>query len=329
MIVGDVPEVDGEFQLKCAYPGCGNKKMQVDISIGPFRRRVNFIGVTAPGFEDPPQTAASGRDLPTSTVLRVRWERLTFNGEDPILGPVQIDMITQPSTGRVYSLANPSRGDFGDWLIEGTESAANTFFPAVNENRLYFTIHIPRFGIRMRNSEPVDNGAVIDAIPPKGINYRLKRPVSIRGPRLLPVRASLENCRMAMTILSAVDLEVIDFQASGDLQARLRVKALNLSDVERVRLAASFHSSAGIELVPSQQFVQVGRDPVDLEFHLDARSANPPGFIMIGIVLIDPYESPGAAQMLIDYDEIRLGRLDDRAPDFSSGSYARSPLRDQ
>lgn len=304
------------------------KQMQVEIALGPLRRFVNFVGASVPGFEDPPRTSDAGRDLPVDTVLRVRWEKLTFDGHDAIFGPIKINMVTQSSTGRVYSLANPERRGFGDWLVDG-ETSSGGFFPAVNENRLYFNVEIPRFALRLVNSDPVENGALIGAIPPKGIEYRLKDPVDFHGPRYLPLKVRLGNCRMAMTVLNDVRLEVTDFRRSVELQSRLNVRVTNESSAETVRLAVTYHSWAGIVVQPAPHFVHAAREPIDLVLDLDARKANPPGFVTIGVVLIEPYESPGASQMNVDYDEVRLGRRDDRAPDFSAGAYVRSSLRNE
>jgi hypothetical protein len=316
MIVGELPRFDGEFHIECAYAGCPGrtKAMQVDVNVGPFHRRVSFAGITAPRFEDPPLTAAFGADLPPESILRVRWDRLTFYGEDPVLGSISIELDTARSLGRVRSLGTPGARTFANW-INAEKRPGGTFFPAINENRLYFTVNVPRFGVTARNDIPVVNGAVINAIPPQGEEYRLQQPVTFRSTRrLLPLSVTLQNCQMAMSVLQAISLEVVELRKISDNVTQLRVRATNGSTADSIRLGVVAHSSCNIQVSPTPAFVGVGRDPVNIDLTLDLSTASPPGVVLIGFVLVEPYESPGANQLTIDYDEIRLGRIESGVP---------------
>lgn len=315
MIVGELQPFRGEFNIQCAYSGCASrtKAMRVNVSVGPLSRRVAFAGITAPRFEEPPVTSALGADLPSDTILRLRWDRLSFYGQDSVLGAVNIHIDTARSLGRVRSLSGAATQSFASWL--DAKPTGGTFFPAVNENRLYFTVEVPRFGIVAKNDSPVVNGAVINAIPPQGEEYRLQNPVAFRSTsRFMPLTVTLEDCQMAMSVLQAIRLEVVSLQKLADDVARLTVRAYNESSVDAVQICVVSHSPCNIQVSPTPAFISLDRSPAKVELTLDLSRASPPGAVLIGFVLVEPYESPGANQLIIDYDEIRLGRIEAGVP---------------
>jgi hypothetical protein len=309
MIVGRtlVPQYD--FQIMCAYSGCASKTMTVDASIAGMRFPLSFGGLTEPYFEDAYRTSNNGADLHPDTILRVRWKRLEFFSEHPVLGRIEIKMITDKSTGRVQSLARTRPVLTTNWLNDALPPPGTGFFPAVNENRLYFKISLPRFGLDFENSEPVVNGAVIDQIPPLSTLYRLQGPVVFKSTsRLAPLSMTLEKCRMAMAVLRDINLAVESLVKTGETTSRLTVLAKNESTEKHVRLAVRPYSASNIEVNTTQWFLNVDQQESKIVFDIDISKALPASVLYLAFMIIEPFDNQSANTLTLDYEELRRGQ---------------------
>lgn len=212
MLIGFAPLPKHEFEIKCAYSGCdGTKRNKIMAKMLGFNIELSLAGLTQPYFEDALRSKNNGGDLSADSVLRVKWNRLNFFTDHWFLGRVEINMRTLESAGRVWSLENPSLTNAPAWLGDLPKSTGS-FFPAYNENHLYFSVSIPRFGLTFENKEPVVNGAVINEIPPLGTNYKMKQPAVFKATnRFLPLSVVIEECQMAMATLKNIKLEVVEF----------------------------------------------------------------------------------------------------------------------
>lgn len=321
MIVGRtlVPMYDS--QITCAYSGCSSKTMSVDASIAGMRFPLSFGGLTEPYFEDAHRTSDNGADLHPDTILRVRWKRLQFFSEHPVLGRIEIKMISEKSTGRVQSLAR-AKPLLSGWIQDAfPPNQGHSFFPAINENRLYFRISLPRFGLEFENDEPVVNGAVIEQIPPLSTAYRLQKPVQFRSAsRLNPFTMTLENCRMAMAVLRDIKLTVESLTKTGENTSRLVVVATNESTEDHVRMAVRPYSPSNIEVETSKWFLDVGRKDSRITFDIDISKALPASCLYLAFMIIQPFDNLSSNTLTIDYEELRRGQQIEGYPQVSTSA---------
>ncbi|HLY80667.1 MAG TPA: hypothetical protein VKQ70_14900 [Caulobacteraceae bacterium] len=296
--------------------------------LGPFKRQLNFAGATFPRFEDPPITSSRGADLPRDTVLRVKWDRLTFFGRDSILGPIVISLKNKPSLGRVTSLSSHDLDRSKIWIeLPRLSAEHDSFFPAYNENALYFEMRVPRFSAIFENEFPVQNAAVVSHIPPEGVDYFLKAPVTFqRTAGWIPIDISIVECQMAMSTLKDIEITVKNFSKSGPNASTVRIECLNTSEFDQVEVGVIFDSTCNIQSKSLPMFLTLGRSPVEVSVELDISQATPPGFIVVAFVLMKPLVSPGSSRLTIDYDEIRLGTERNDVPIFTDAGYQRSDM---
>jgi hypothetical protein len=318
MIIGRTPVPLYDFQITCAYSGCATKTMSVDANIAGMKVPLSFGGLTEPYFEDAYRTKNNGADLHPESVLRVRWKRLEFFGQHRLLGRVEIRMLTEKSTGRVESLARSTRLLQASWLADSLPPANDSFFPAINENRLYFRISLPRFGLEFENYEPAVNGAVINQILPLSTLYTLQSPVKFTSTsRLAPFSMTLEKCRMAMAILQNIALSVGSLTKTGDWTTRLIVKAKNESSEPHVRLAVRPYSASNIEVQTEHWSLDVDQQETAITFNIDISKAMPASTVYIAFMIIEPFENQSANTLMLDYEEIRAGHMLDGYPQIS------------
>lgn len=282
--------------------------MSVDVIFAGVRFPLSFGGLTEPFFEDAYRTNNNGADLHPDTILRVRWKRLEFFSQHPVLGRIEIKMITEKSTGRVQSLARSKPMLETSWLQDTPMSMSKEFFPAANENRLYFRISLPRFGLEFENTEPVVNVALIEQIPPVSTLYKLQAPVKFKATnRLFPLSLTLEKCRMAMAILRDVKLDLESLTKTGEWTSQLVVRAKNESSEPHVRLAIRPYSAAGIEVHADQWFLNIDQEDVRITFNIDVSKALPASILYLAFMIIEPFENQSANTLTLDYEELRIG----------------------
>ena len=289
---------------------------------------LSFGGLTEPYFEDAYRTTTNGADLHPDTILRVRWKRLEFFSEHHVLGPIEIKMITDKSTGRVQSLSRTQPLISVAWLPDAVPLASQTFFPAVNENRLYFQISLPKLGLQFENEDPVVNGAFINQIPPLSTLYRLQDPVRFSSTNsLVPLSMTLENCRMAMAVLRSIKLEVESLTKTGENNSSLVVLATNQSTEDHVRLAVRPFSASNIKVSTLNWFLDVDRLPSRIQFDVDISKSMPASILYLAFMIIEPFENLSSNTLAIDYEELRAGQQMDGFPQYSRSAVLTADMR--
>ena len=326
MIEGDYGHLAKKnAEIKCAYAGCKAKTMNVDLTVMGRKSYMSFAGTSYPAFELPPDSKNNGKDLPPDTVLRVRWDRLNFFGYHSFLGPVRIKMNTLNSGGRVHSIASDRISQTALWFKNDHAFQPDGYFPAVNENRLYFELEIPRFKLAYRNHDPVINGAVIDQVPPDNIEYELKEPVRFKSSSALAPNLTLENCRMAMAILRNVSVEVEKLEVSGTKTTGMFLVSLR-EPVPDVKLAIVGDTTANVHLSPVEQFFELGSEPLRRTLEFDWTDALWPGTVSVCFILVHPFESRSASILTFDLEELRTGQVMEGFPEFTeTGLTDKSP----
>lgn len=276
---------------------------------------LNFAGASYPQFELPPQTQNFGKDMKRDAVLRVRWDRLSFYSAHKYLGPIRLRIDTQKSGGRVQSVAGQQVSGDKVWMAEQPAFKEDGYFPAANENRLFFELELPRWGLRYKNVDPVINGALLDRIPPDNIEYEMQNPVKFKPDLPLAPSITLEACRMAMALLERVEAKVVSFKVKGAKTTVIFEISLD-APVEDAEIAIIGDTTSNVGFAPVEQFLKVGREPARCQVTFDLTNALWPGTASVCFVLIHPYESKGASILTFDLEELRTGQLIDGLPSF-------------
>lgn len=317
MLVGDYGHLPkSTLELKCAYAGCKAKTMKVNVGLLGTSTEVSFVGTSYPVFELPPHSRDKGRDLDSDTVLRVRWDRLNFYATHPLMGPIRLKIDSQRSGGRVHSRKSGRVKDTDLWFSKGLDLPDDGYFPAVNENRLFFNLEVPRFGLLYRNETPVVNGAIIDQIPPDNIEYELHSPVRFKSGSPMAPAITLENCRMAMALLERVGVEVSRMEVAGDITTvTFEIKVDDPPPGAQLGIVGDSTSNVGF--APVEQFFDIGAERVTKQVAFDLSGALWPGTASVCFVLVHPFESRSASVLTFDLEELRTGTVLDGFPEFA------------
>lgn len=298
------PTAQSEIRLECAYPGCNNKRALVAARALGRRFQLHFIGVSHSDFEEAPLTNSQGADLPPARVLNLQWRQLEYFAEDRTLGRVLVRLRETPAShGKVVSLGNPSV-EARDLCLAAASEAPEAFFPAVNQNKLYMEIAVPRFGLTFTSEEPITNSAVVREIPPTSSEFQLEKPVQFKARRRwLPISMTLEDCRISMEILSGIEIAVGALERNGSRIA-IPLTFTNHSESDEVTVGVIGQSNCGIRTSPDRIFVELDRDPLPFRIAADTSQAAGPGHLVVQVILAKPYTSVGHGNVVFDYDEL-------------------------
>lgn len=260
--------------------------------------RASFLGVPisliAGGFMETEVTDKNTRapvrerDLRTDTELDITWKTCHFLARHPLLGDVHIDLDDRrgPSRGTVISRARHTGADRGG------------FFPAYNENRLYFRIQLPRAGVEYTSELPIINSAEIRAIPPIGVPYHLSAPVVFKANRRWLPSLKVLLCVVRMMNEERLRL-VVESASVSQGRGQLVVRIENTSGSSPVKLFWHVSAPEGVIAAPAMGMLDMHR-PVDrIRVELDGRSRPGAAAVKFSAGIVDPSSTPGARGEII------------------------------
>lgn len=267
--------------------------------------------------------------LPSS--LSVRWHRLDFIGRHPLLGLLEVRLAgPHHSQGIIRSLA-----------AEGVEipelfrtamarvpapirteipasKPAEGFFPAFNQNEIYFAISVPRLGAVFHASEPVRNASIVWQVPPVGSTYVLmNRPTfdQISGPVQLP-SITVEECILTMSkLLDALGVRPVRIRRGPHGTTIVDVELINRSHEPTLSVAVLVTSNAGVFCRQAVRWVRVQRKPLLLSVALDhSKVFTDVGTASLSFFVTAPLPAHGFRNVVMDVREVREAQFIDNLP---------------
>jgi hypothetical protein len=208
--------------------------------------------------------SVSRDELSPDSTLTIRWTGGGFFARHWLLGEIAIEALAgnrdseAASTGTVRPVA-----------VEGGEgrSAARAFFPARNENELWFRIRVPRFGLVFENEEPVVNEAEITQIPPVGSVYKLRAPVLFRSPRRRGLKLRIAACVVQTLAEEHLEATVIEVKRDGD-DVIVEAEVRNTSPLDRVTVLWAVAAVSGGETARAHGRERLKRRPKRIKMRL-------------------------------------------------------------
>lgn len=303
-------------EIACAYAGCRDgvgfkKSASVAAKFAGRDVSLKFGGFTDPILERPVVSNARFSDLPPDEIIGLGWRRMQFFSNHPEIGDISFEMRVDgpPSRGRIISLSNGRIGNLDTFSDFSGLHATGNFFPAINENEIYFRVKIPSIKKTFISHKPLRNSSVVTEIPPLNVDYHFAEPLEFVSEDGDGTTFTIEDCIISITILKNVTMEVHSISALSSEITEIQLLLTNTSDVEDVTIAIFGESTAGIRAMPAKQIISLSRESKIVKLNCDHSLAKPPGTLTIGAILIEPYESRGSNNMIFDLQELRLAKI--------------------
>jgi hypothetical protein len=197
-----------------------------------------------------------GGEIPADATLEVVWRDGHFLGRHWLLGEIRADLSTEGPT--------VSRG-----VLQALHAGAGPkrFFPATNENQLWFVFGLPRFRITLAHTEPVINRADINGIPPYEILYPLREPVTLRSVRWRWLKFRIASCVVKTMAEEGLRANVIDIRRRGN-DAIVVVNVTNVSAADEIDVVWSVTATTDEFKSSNSGRAVVGRTPTRIEMEL-------------------------------------------------------------
>jgi hypothetical protein len=204
---------------------------------------------------------------------------------------VEIDLDSERrASGEVVPVVDPER-----------RSRTESFFPARNENELFFKIRIPRFGLRFENRDPVLNSSEITRIPPFYSIYHLDKKVRFHSRSWLPIPIDVVSCIIETMIEESLGLRVDNVAQVGrrlDVDFTLN----NSTTADRVLVVWSLTGPDGTEASPKYGRVKMKRSEIQARASLNVGPRTGPLELCLRAGVLNPFGVKGAAAVPITFD---------------------------
>lgn len=235
--------------------------------------------------------SVSREELSPDSTLTIRWTGGGFFARHWLLGEIVMEALAgergseAASTGTVRPVAREeAEGRF----------TAKTFFPARNENELWFRIRVPRFGLVFENEEPVVNEAEITQVPPVGSVYKLREPVLFRSQRWQRLKLRIAACVVQTLAEEHLEAAVIEIRREGDdmiVEAEVR----NTSPVDRVAVLWAVTAVSGGETARAHGRERLKRQPKRIRIRLAGAAKGQDCDTCFRAGIVDPVPLNGSA----------------------------------
>jgi hypothetical protein len=183
-------------------------------------------------------------ELTSSSSLSIHWRGGGFLGHHWLLGEFHAEILAD-ATG-----ANQSHGTVRP-TAQAREGAQ--FFPAWNENELWFKFRFPRFGLTFVSQAPVRNAAEITSIPPFRTPYQLSQPTTLSHSRWRWLRVKIAQCVVRTMAEEHLNAKLISIRRVG---AKVVIVADVINESDRATVDAVWSLSLAS---PSTSSAQIGR----------------------------------------------------------------------
>jgi len=215
--------------------------------------------------------------------LAIEWKYATYYAYHWLLGPIIIEL-------------NHDRENRG--IIRAIDSE-DGFFPASNENHLFFTIYLPRFHLQFRNEQPVVNSSVIMQIPPLHSTYLFNIPMEFKSNSWFPYPLKLSAGLIDTLTEGNLDLHVNDTSQHGK-QFHVDFSLSNLSGIKKITVVWFLTGTLNKKLIKLYSRVQLKEKPVRIQAIVNMEQFKGDARFSLRAGILEPFGLCGAAVQQIE-----------------------------
>ena len=278
--------------------GCGGSRSgNALVALGPLRFSLDMVGPMETELLDRTRDGApieSATGLGPDSELELRWRDGRFLGRHWLLGDVHAEMRSTTSAREPGE--DPSGGVVQPIGRRDPSRASGGFFPAHNENRLWFTFRFPRLRLAFEHEEPVRNAAEITQIPPYGTPFPLREPGWLRELRWRWLKLRIAACVVRTMAEEHLQADVVDIRRVAPDVVDVDVDVSNRSPVGTVQVVWGLSAVQGDARINEVGRVTLrGRKPRRVTVRLQGRALTGDCEVCFRVGVVAPRQLGGAA----------------------------------